>query len=193
MKALANIFLKGLLVVLPLAITFGLLYWLLETFEQLLSVPLRAMLPEGWYITGMSIVFAVALIFVCGILVQTYFTKHFFQWLEWLLSKIPLVKTFYGGSKDIMQFAFGNRTQGMSKVVSVEIADNVRLIGFITRENVSLEGGEGELLAVYFPLSYQIGGHLVYVPREKCLALDLTVEKALQQIFTAHITQSKSS
>lgn len=174
--------------VLPLFITFGLLYWLFSSAEQLLSIPIKALLPAGWYVSGMGVLSACALIFASGILVQNYLTKHFFQLLEWLLSKIPLVNTFYGSARDLMQFAFGKKDKDMRKVVSVEIREGIRLLGFITNENISL-GSNDELLAVYFPMSYQVGGYLAYMPVDKCEMLDMSVETAMQRIFTAHVSK----
>lgn len=191
MKFLANIFLKGLLVVLPLVITFGLLYWLFNGAEQLLRVPLAVVLPDGWYVPGMGVASACALIFVCGILVQSYLAKHFFVFLEWLLGRIPVVKTLYGSARDLMQFAIGDKEQNMQKVVSVEFQPGVRLIGFVTNEHARLNGVAG-LLAVYFPMSLQMGGYLAYVERDKCEWLDITVEQAMQQVLTAEMTGKRS-
>lgn len=190
MKFLANIFLKGLLVVLPLVITFGLLYWLFNGAEQVLRIPLQLVLPEGWYIPGMGVASAFGLIFVCGVLVQSYLAKHIFTLLEWVLGQIPFVKTLYGSARDFMQFAIGNKEPNMQKVVSVEFQPGVRLVGFVTNENARLNEEAG-LLAVYFPMSLQMGGYLAYVDRDKIQWLDIPVDKAMQQILTAEMTGKK--
>ncbi|MBU2984770.1 DUF502 domain-containing protein [Saccharophagus degradans] len=187
MKFLANIFLKGLLVVLPLVITFGLLFWLFNGAEQMLRIPLQAVLPSGWYVPGMGVVSAFGLIFVCGVLVQNYFTKHLFALLEWVLGNIPVVKTLYGSARDLMHFAIGNKEKDMQKVVCVTFQPGVRLIGFVTNENATLNAETG-LLAVYFPMSLQMGGYLAYVDKDKCEWLDIPVDKAMQQVLTADMT-----
>lgn len=187
MKFLANIFLKGLLVVLPLVITFGLLYWLFNGAEQLLRIPLQLVLPVGWYVPGMGVASACGLIFICGILVQSYLAKHLFMFLEWVLGNIPIVKTLYGSARDLMQFAIGDKEKNMQKVVAVQFQPGVRLIGFVTNENATLNDCKG-LLAVYFPMSLQMGGYLAYVDKEKCEWLDISVEQAMQQILTAEMT-----
>lgn len=192
MKTLLNIFLKGLLVVVPLLITFGLLYWLLMTAEQALRVPLEALLPTGWYLPGMGIISIVLIIFLCGILVQNYLTKPLFRFMEWILERIPLVNTLYGSARDLMHFAVGDKSDDMKKVVTVEVSRDVHLMGFVTNENITI-GEQKELLAVFFPMSYQMGGYLAYVPKDKCVTLDMPVDKAMQQILTAHMSDNNTS
>jgi uncharacterized membrane protein len=186
MKALANIFIKGLLFALPLVITFGLIYWLFSSAENLLKIPLQAVLPEGGYITGMGVVSAAAIIFCIGLLVEAYLVQHLFSWLEKLVEGIPLVKTLYSSAKDLMYFFAGNQQQQLNRVVSVCFDGSIHLIGFVTSENASL-GGEQDLLTVYFPMSYQVGGYMAYIPRTRCTFLDIPVQKAMQQVLTANV------
>jgi len=186
MKTLANIFIKGLLLALPLVITFGLLYWLFATAEDVLKIPIQSVLPEGWYITGMGVVSAAAMIFCLGLVVENFLIKHVFAWLEKVVEKIPLVKTLYGSAKDLMYFFAGNQHQQLNRVVSVSFADNIQLIGFVTSENASL-GDQEDLFTVYFPMSYQVGGYMAYIPKERCTFLDIPVQKAMQQVLTANV------
>ncbi len=190
MKSLANIFFTGLLFTLPLVFTFGLLYWLFLTAEDVLKVPLQWLLPEGWYITGMGVISAVLIIFSMGILVQTYFTKYLFSAMDRSIERIPVVKTLYTSAKELLMFfAGGQQQKNLSRVVSVKIDDDMHMIGFVTNEEASL-GEMDNLMAVYLPLSYQIGGFLIYMPKSRCTVLDIPVNKAMQQVLTAHVKRS---
>ena len=86
-----------------------------------------------------------------------------------------------------MHFAIGNKEKDMQKVVCVTFQPGVRLIGFVTNENATLNAETG-LLAVYFPMSLQMGGYLAYVDKDKCEWLDIPVDKAMQQVLTADMT-----
>lgn len=186
MKTIANTFLKGLLLTLPMVITFGLIYWLFAVAEELLSVPLRFILPEGWYLPGMGVASAVAIIFAIGILVQAYLVGRLFQLFEALVERIPLVKTLYNGAKDLLYFLAGGQNSEMQKVVSITFDGDIKLIGFVTNQDVTL-GDQDELITVYLPLSYQIGGFLLYLPKSRCEPLDIPVQQAMQQVLTAHV------
>jgi uncharacterized membrane protein len=188
MKFLANIFLKGFLFTLPLTITFGLIYWLFDALESVLKIPLVMLLPEGQYITGMGVASALVLIFCAGILVQAYVLRQIFAWFDLLLERIPLVKTLYTSTRDLLHFMAGNKESELQKVVLVTLDSDVRLLGFVTCEDVSL-GSQHNLLAVYLPKAYQIGGFTVYLPKERCEFLDISAEQAMQHVLTAHVTR----
>lgn len=186
MKTIANTFLKGLLFTLPVVFTFGLMYWLFLVAEELLHVPLALLLPEGWYLPGMGVASAIAIVFAVGVLVQAYIVGNVLRFFESGLERIPLVKTLYGGIKDLLHFFAGGSEGEMQKVVTITLDGNITMIGFVTNEDVTL-GDQDELITVYLPLSYQIGGFLLYLPRSRCKPLDIPVQQAMQQVLTAHI------
>lgn len=187
MKAIVNTFLKGLVFAIPLVVTFGLLYWLFIKAESLLKLPLAWVLPEGSYVPGMGVVSALVLIFLLGVLVQTYITKHIFRWFGDLMANIPLVKTLYTTARDFMELVAGNKEKGLQGVVAIEL-DGMKLMGFVTNDSVELEGEE--LVAVYLPMSYQVGGYTVLLPKERCQKLNIPVKLAMQQVLTAHVARS---
>lgn len=189
MKTIANTFVKGLLFTLPVVITFGLLYWLLATAEGSLKVPLEWLLPEGWYVTGLGVASAIAIIFGIGVLAQAYLINGLFNLFERLLTSIPIVKTLYSNAKDLMMFFAPSQDQQMSRVVKVTFDSDIQLIGFVTNEGVDI-GESKDQYAVFFPMSYQMGGYLAYMPKDRCEILDIPVQKAMQQVLTAHIKKN---
>jgi uncharacterized membrane protein len=191
MKTLANIFIKGMLFTLPLAITFGLLYWLFVTAENLLKIPLQQLLPQGWYVTGMGVASALGIIFVLGILVENFLTHRLFSWLEQVVDRIPIAKTIYNSAKDLTHFFAGNQQQ-LNRVVSVTFDENIQLLGFVTSEEDQM-GAHTDLYTVYFPMSYQIGGYMAYVPKSRCTVLDIPVQKALQLVLTANVKRPQNN
>src|SRR5690606_38965121 len=115
----------------------------------------------------MGVVSAALLIFCIGLLVEAFLIRHLFSWLEKIVERIPLVKTLYSSAKDLMYFFAGGQQHQMSRVVSVSFDNGVRLIGFVTCDEVSL-GEEDDLMTVYFPMSYQVGGYMAYLPKSRC-------------------------
>lgn len=192
MKAIANTFLQGLLFSLPIIFTFGLIFWLLRAAENLSKGILRLALPEEWYFMGMGVIVTLTFFFVIGLLVRAYFIGYLFKLLDALLRKIPLVRAIYTNAKDLMMFFGGDQAQAMAQVVSVEVTEGIQLIGFVTNCDVSL-GGQDDLIAVYFPMSYQVGGYLAYMPKSRCRALNMPVQTAMQQVLTAHIKRPDAS
>lgn len=193
MKNLSRLFLRGLLVIVPLLVTVAFLYWLFVTAEHLFRVPLRWFLPEGWYVTGMGLIFAIVFTLGVGVLVNIYAVNLVFRAFEKLLNRLPLVKQVYSSIRDLLSFLGGSERDDLQKVVALDMG-GVRLIGFVTADNTTLAGGENsgddyseKLLSVYLPMSYQVGGYLVYVPESRCEFLNMPVQDAMQTILTANI------
>jgi len=191
-KKFSRNFLRGLSVVLPTIITIYLLYWLGSFAEHLLGRILKSLLPEGLYITGMGVVAGLAGIFAVGILMNMYLMQKIYEWYESLMERVPFVKSLYSALSDLMSFFSGEKEQSFNQVVMVDIGDpDMKLMGFVTREDFS-EVPEGvaegpDTVAVYLPMSYQLGGFTVMLPRKKVKRIDMSVENALTYSLTAGV------
>jgi uncharacterized membrane protein len=191
MWRLWNTFLKGLAAVLPVAMTLYVVYWLGTTAENFLGDGLRLVLPDHMYQPGMGLVVGFLVVLGVGTLVNAYVVRRAIRLGEKLLARIPLVKTIFGALKDLARFLPANgERRDLQRVVLWKIG-NARLVGFVTSEVVHprLSGdAAGELVAVYFPLSYQLGGHTLFLPRNALEHCDLTVEEALRMVLIGGIT-----
>ncbi|MCP5328126.1 MAG: DUF502 domain-containing protein [Steroidobacteraceae bacterium] len=186
LKRLGRVLLKGLVAILPIGLTIYVVYWLGVTTEALLSEPLNWLLPPGVYRPGMGLIAGFLLLFVVGLLVNAYIVRRVFGFGESLLLRVPVVKTVYASIRDVTALVnTGGRKRELERVVMVRLGPG-RVIGFVTQENVALPGmpGQGDLIAVYLPMSYQIGGYTVYLPRDQIEATDLTVEQAMRIVIT---------
>ncbi len=186
MKHLGRILLKGLVTILPIGLTLYLVYWLGSSTERLLDAPLQYFLPPGYYRPGIGLAAGFLLLFVVGLLVNAYVVRRMLAFGESLILRIPVVKTVYSAIRDMTKLvnADGDRRE-LERVVMVRFGPG-RMIGFVTQEHAALPGfATGrELVAVYLPMSYQIGGHTLYLPRERIEATDLTVEAAMRIVLT---------
>lgn len=195
MRYITNIFLKGLGAALPIALTFYLVFWLGSLLEHSLRPVIELVLSKEGYITGMGFIAGLVLIFLFGLLIQAWVVRRVLQMAEDLLSRIPLIKTIYGGLRDFMDyFSKMQKSKEMKKVVSVSIA-GTQLIGFLTGETSEFLPGEKSLqglVSVYLPMSYQIGGYTVYVSRDVISPIDLPIEDAMRLILTAGLSSSST-
>lgn len=196
MKYLGRIFLTGVLTVLPVLATAYLLIWLFTTAESFLGKPLQWLIPEGFYRAGMGLVVGVVVIFVVGILMRAYIVRRLFEFTEKLLLRLPLIKTIYGALRDFFGLFAGQDDQVALQVVTVQLpGSDMRLMGFVTRDHFSdLPGGvanEGDV-AVYLPMSYQIGGYTVFMPRSRITPVDMSREQAMRFVLTAGLRSKPS-
>jgi uncharacterized membrane protein len=190
MKTIWNLLMKGLAAVLPIGLTLYVVYWLGSSAEALLRDVITRILPGVRYWPGMGILVGFALLIGAGLVVNAYAVRWALRYWESFLERIPLVKTVYGGIRDLMKFlpAEGRR-RDLRRVVLVAFGE-ARAIGLVTRETTGELGtAAAGLVAVYFPMSYQIGGYTLYLPRARITPLDMTVEEAMRVILTGGMAE----
>jgi uncharacterized membrane protein len=191
MRRLWNTFLKGLVAVLPVALTVYLVFWLGSTAERILSGPLRALLPEDQYWPGLGLVVGFLLVLLVGVMVNAYVVRYLLRIGEAFLARIPIVKTIFGAFKDITQFLpAGGKERDLKRVVLWPFG-SAQLIGFVTEEHVSTRlfgDNAAGLVAVYFPMSYQIGGYTLYLPATELTETDLSVQEAMRMVLIGGVT-----
>ncbi|MBC3765697.1 DUF502 domain-containing protein [Neptunicella marina] len=188
MNKLAGLILKGLVAVLPLALTLYFLYWLVSSLELLLE----PVIPPQFYMPGLGLLTALLLLILVGLVVNFYGIRWLISIGNTLLTKIPLIKSLYGAIQDILTVFNLSRENKMQSVVSVDMGNDIALIGFITGEltGQKLYPGE-ERVGVYIPLSYQIGGYTIYVHRDKLTPLNISVEEAMRLTLTGGVQAAK--
>ncbi len=186
-------FLKGLATLLPVGLTLYLIYWLAVTAEKGLSPILKTVMPEHLYWPGMGLLAAIALIFAMGIAVNAWLVQRLFALGESMLDRIPLVKSIHGALRDFMHFLSRDRQRdNLNNAVAVSIG-GVQLIGFQVRDDLhnfldSNETVPSDKVAVYLPMSYQIGGYTMLLHRSQVQPLKMGNEDAMRWILTAGLS-----
>jgi uncharacterized membrane protein len=191
MRRLWNTFLKGLVAVLPVAATLYLVYWLGSTAESILGEPLRALLPADRYWPGLGLLVGFLLVLLAGVMVNAYVVRRLLRLGESMLARIPIVKTIFGALKDITLFLPASGKARDLKRVVVWHMGSAQLIGFVTEEQVSprlFGAAAAELVAVYFPMSYQIGGYTLYLHKDELKETDLSVEEAMRLVLIGGVS-----
>jgi uncharacterized membrane protein len=195
MRWLRNTFLKGLAALLPVAVTIFFVYWLASTAESIASGPLRALLPADRYWPGLGLLISCVIILIMGMLFDAYVVRRWWRFGESLLARIPIVKTIFGALKDFSRFlpAVG-KARDLKRVVLWRV-QNAHLIGFVTEEHLSpklfgTQDHEHDLVAVYFPMSYQIGGYTLYIHKSELQETTLSVEEAMRLVLIGGVTSA---
>jgi len=193
MKTIGSILLKGLVTILPIGLTVYFVYWLGVTTESLLSRPLKLVVGEGLYFPGMGLITGFLLLFLVGLAVNAFLVRRLLGFGEDLLLRVPVVKTVYSAIRDMTRLVNTDKKKGdLDRVVTLDLGFG-KLIGFVTQEHASTLGigGGDDLVAVYLPMSYQIGGYTVYLPRSRVTETDLSVEAAMRIVLTGGVQGGK--
>jgi uncharacterized membrane protein len=190
MKQIGSILLKGLVTILPIGLTVYFVYWLGVTTESLLSKPIRLVVGEPNYFPGMGLITGFLLLFLIGLAVNQFLVRRVLAFGEELLLRVPVVKTVYSAIRDMTRLVNTEKKKkgDLDRVVTLDFGFG-KLIGFVTQEHANTLGiGGGEdLVAVYLPMSYQIGGYTVYLPRSRLMETELSVEQAMRIVLTGGV------
>lgn len=195
MNALGKLLLKGLAVVIPVALTLAILWWMATGAERLMGTVLKFTLPEGWYVPGMGLVSGLALITLIGLLSHVLIFQKLFNLGEAIFNRLPLVKTIYTAIKDFIGYLNPDKESEMNKVVMVQLpGQSFQLIGFVTREqfdDLPFTPVAEDPVAVYMPMSFQIGGYTLFLPRSALTPLDIPFEQAMRLVLTGAVTKQR--
>jgi len=160
MNWLLKNFLRGLVIVVPIAVT---IYLLVQAFLSLDRI-LKLTTP------GLGIVVLLGATILIGALAGNFVGRRLFALMERLFTRAPIVRIVYAAIKDLLEAFVGNKRR-FDRPVAVSVTDDIRTFGFITRDDLGELGLPGDV-AVYVPFSYTWDGCLLVVPRERVRALD---------------------
>jgi uncharacterized membrane protein len=182
MRKIWNTMLKGLVALLPIGLTVYLVYWLAVATEKLFSRVLKLVIPDSAYWPGLGLIAGLIVFYLAGLAVNAYVVRRALRLSDELFARIPVVKTIYVAIRDFMTF-FPSAGKGsdLKRVVLVPFGPG-KAIGFVTAESSAALGvAEGDdLVAVYLPMSYMIGGYTVFLPRELIEPTSLSVEAGMR-------------
>ena len=153
-------FLRGLVIVVPFAVTIYLLYQTFVTLDRLLKLEYP----------GLGVAVLVLATIVIGALASNFLGRRLFGLTEKLFTKAPIVRIIYSAIKDLLEAFVGNKRR-FDRPVSVQVSADVKVFGFITRDDLGTLGAAGEV-AVYVPFSYTWDGCLLVVPKARVTAIE---------------------
>lgn len=192
---LRNTFLAGIFTLLPVVITFFIFVWLFKGFTNFL-LPYIKMSEDFFEIILspstrriLSFVLLCIIIFLIGLFAKNYFGKKIFYFFEYILKKIPVVKTIYLSSKQIIG-AFQNANgQNFSKVVLIEYPrKGIYTVAFVTSQNTKYfdRFTNKKCFSVFVPTTPNpTSGYIVIVPEEDVYILDMSIEEGFKYAISA--------
>lgn len=196
MNKLINTLLRGLGVLLPIFCTFYLLYWLVVSIEHMFKAIVTVFVSEKLYFNGLGVLFGLILTLLVGYTMRQTLVARIFDFFEQKILKLPFIKTIYGSIKDFITFFSDKEKNQFSKPGLLRINDSDEsVLGFVTSHDphTALGAAAQDKIAVYLPMSCQIGGYTVFVSPDKFTELDITVEEAFSYALTAGISAKKTA
>ncbi|MCB9709101.1 MAG: DUF502 domain-containing protein [Myxococcales bacterium] len=178
MNVLTNSFLKGLLIVVPLAVTIYVIYAVVAGIDSIFHIAIPGI---GLLITVLGITFV-------GFIASNVVGRRAVRLTESALQRMPFVRFLYTSIKDLIGAFVGER-RSFDQPVLVRISKDadVTVMGFLTREVFDVPGLEGKV-GVYVPQSYNFAGNLLVVAPEQVTALALDSATVMALIVSGGVT-----
>jgi len=193
-RRIRNVFITGLLITLPIALTWFILQFLLNNFDALspvftnILIQLGAPIPEGYRIPFLGLVVTLLIVLIVGWLTTNFFGKKVFQIGELLIEKIPFVRRIYKGSKQVVASIAEADTSAFRKVVLIEFPRRGLLaIGFVTGESRGevQELTRENMLNVFVPtMPNPTSGFLIFSPLEELTEVSMTIEEGIKYVVS---------
>jgi len=181
----------GLLVWVPLGITFLVVKFLVDVMDRSLVLVPPAWRPEeliGFRIPGLGFALTFVIVIITGVLVANLVGRRMVGAWESLLARIPLVRTIYSVVKQVVQTVLSTDSSAFRKVLLVPYpSKGMWSIGFMASEgNDDLQDSLAkEVITVYVPHAPNItSGFIVMVPKDEVIVLDMPVEDGMKMVMS---------
>jgi uncharacterized membrane protein len=201
-------FITGLVILLPLALTIAIVMFIFNLF----TVPFLGIVKvvfdryhlfeEGFFLLNASqlqnlvaqILILGSLFFISislGFIARWFFFKTLIKFAEYVVRKIPLVRTIYKTCQDIINTIFTSKTKSFKQVVLVRFPNSETFsIGLITRDAITHLAGTSHqnAVAVFVPTTPNpTSGFLMIFKPEDLIYLDMKVEDAFKYIISCGV------
>ena len=180
---------------MPAVLTLFLLSFVISGTDQLLAPVIIRMvqftgiiLPDNFSIPGLGFTVIVLLIFLIGLVTTNFFGRKVVASGDFLLNKIPLVRTIYISIKKIVETVSQTQTPSFKEVVLLDYPrPGLKGIGVVscdTKEEIA-ECFKEKMVNVFVPTTPNpTTGFLVMVPKEKVIRLDMPINDSFKMIFS---------
>lgn len=177
MNWLIKNFLRGLVIVLPMAATIWVIYAAFTSVDRLL--PLR--------VPGLGLVVILGAIVAVGVLASNFVVHRLLRLTEALFKRAPLVRIVYAAVKDLLEAFVGDKRR-FDRPVAVALSEGVTTLGFVTQSDLGFLAMPGRV-AVYCPFSYSVAGIVIVVSSAQVTALDADSASVMALVVSGGVSR----
>jgi len=201
-NTIKNTFFTGLVILLPVALTVAILMFLFNFLTDPFRGAVQAVLSYYDVLDGsdtmqsivskiLVLLFLFGLTMLLGWVGRWFFFNSLVDAGNYVLNRIPFIRSIYKTSQDVINTLFGSSQQSFKKVVLVPFPDkSTRSIGFVTREDIGdpLPGQQKKWVSVFVPTAPNpTSGFLMLFPANDVEPLDMKVEEAFKYVISCGV------
>lgn len=191
MKRLQRYLVAGILVWVPLAVTFALVYLAVDITDNTLLLIPEQYRPDsllGFHIPGLGVILALIVLLVTGVLAANFVGRALVSGWESLLERIPFVRAIYSAAKKFSEIVFSDSSESFKKVLLIEYPRRgLYSLAFQTATDLGeVQARTGEdVVCCFVPTTPNpTSGLIIIVPKKDVTELDMEIDEALKMIIS---------
>lgn len=181
----------GLIVWIPLLVTFLIIRFLIRFVDQILLLLPPSWRPEallGFNLPGLGVILAVGILLLTGVLAANFFGRRLMEVGDRIVTRIPLVSGIYSSAKQVAETLFADSSTAFTRVLLVEHPrKGVWCICFQTSDSIGeiQARTDEDVVCVFLPTTPNpTSGFLLFVPRHELIPLEMRVDEGLRMIIS---------
>jgi len=188
--SLRKYLLAGIVALAPFLVTVALINWLIELSDSAVAMLPPEYRPEmlfGVDIPGLGIILALLLIIVIGMLTTHFIGNHLMRLFDRIMERIPLVRTIYKATRQLLEATLSDSSKAFQKVVMVPFPNKgTMVIGFVTGETaVAIHGSDETRVSVFVPSTpMPTTGWLLFIEPSEIVYMDMSVEEGMKLVLS---------
>lgn len=183
---------------LPILVTLVILRFVVDLLDQTIALLPKAYQPAqllGFHLPGFGVVLSLILLIITGLFATNFLGQRLVSWSESILDRIPLVRSIYNATKQVINTILSTNSQAFRKVLLVEYPrKGLWSLAFqtgITAQEINQHTGT-EMLSIFVPTTPNpTSGFLMVVPKSDVIELSMTIDEALKFIITLGVLLQK--
>jgi uncharacterized membrane protein len=183
-RHLRNLFLGGLVALVPIVVTVNALVWLFHFVDGLAGPVAEALL--GRAVPGIGFATTIGVVFLAGFLFSFGPLKRLLDGAEQVLDAVPVVGLFYGTTKKVLSGIGGPGAENAFKRFVLARLPGRTTPGFLTGSFTlkMKDGAEHQVCTVYVPTNHLYLGDIVVLPVLDVIDTDLSVEDGVSLMLS---------
>ncbi len=191
MMRLRRYLVAGILVWVPLAVTYFLLRFAVGIMDRTLLLLPQQFRPEqllGFHIPGLGVILTLIVLFITGLLAANFVGRAAVGVWDSMMNRIPVVRSVYSAAKNFAEMVFSDSSQSFKRVLLIEYPrKGLYSLAFLTASELGeVQGRTGEdVVCCFVPTTPNpTSGFIIIVPRKDVTILDMEVDEALKMIIS---------
>jgi uncharacterized membrane protein len=186
--AIKRYFLSGVLVVVPIILTYIVLKFLFEAIDGILQPVIYKIL--GYYIPGLGVFTTFLIIILAGVLTRSFVGAWLYRRGDRLLVRMPIIRPIYSAAKQLLEAVTMPSTRSFKEVALIEYPRRGAYALCFISKRVDLESnGETRVFATVFIPSTPtpVSGVVIMAPVDEVIPVNMTVEEGIKFLVSGGV------